>query len=47
MYIKPIKLGNLTIKNNLFLAPMAGFTDFALRKIACDYGAGLLVPGAL
>ena len=43
MDIKSIKLGDVTIKNNLFLAPMAGFTDFALRKIASDYGAGLLV----
>ena len=32
-------IGNVNIDGNLFLAPMAGVTDFAFRKIARDYGA--------
>ncbi len=38
-----MKINNLKLKNNLMLAPMAGFTDIAFRKIASDMGAGLLV----
>ena len=41
MYIKPIKIGNVTLENNLFLAPMAGITDLAFRKICKEFGAGL------
>ena len=32
-YIKPIKIGNIEVKNNIFLAPMAGVTDIPFRKI--------------
>ncbi len=42
MYLKPIKIGNLEIKNNIFLAPMAGITDKAYRKICREFGAGLV-----
>ena len=35
-----MKIGNVEIKNNLFLAPMAGVSDFAFRKICRDFGAG-------
>lgn len=42
MYLKPIKLGELEIKNNIFLAPMAGITDIAFRKICKEFGAGLV-----
>lgn len=42
MYIKPIKIGNLEIKNNIFLAPMAGVTDMPFRKLCKEYGAGLI-----
>ena len=35
----PIKIGNLTIRGNLFLAPMAGFTDSAFRYICKSLGA--------
>lgn len=38
-----MKIKNLKLKNNLILAPMAGFTDIAFRKIVSDMGAGLLV----
>ena len=42
MYLKPIKIGNVEIKNNIFLAPMAGITDKTYRKICKEYGAGLV-----
>ena len=37
-----INLGKLKIENAA-LAPMAGFTDSAFRKICAEKGAGLLV----
>lgn len=37
-----MKIGNLEIKNNVFLAPMAGITDMAFRKICKEYGAGMV-----
>jgi len=42
MYIKPIKIGNVEIKNNIFLAPMAGVTDMAFRSICKEFGAGMV-----
>lgn len=39
--IKKIKLNNIEIENNLFLAPMAGYTDAGFRALAKKYGAGL------
>ncbi len=41
MELHNIKLGNLIIKNNLFLAPLAGYTDCVFRDICYDFGAGL------
>ena len=41
MLQKKIKIGNLTTENNFFLAPLAGFSDFAMREICLEYGAGL------
>ena len=32
-YIKKIKIGNIEVSNNVFLAPMAGVTDIPFRKI--------------
>ena len=32
---------NVELKSNLILAPMAGFTDLAFRKMCKDFGAGL------
>ena len=32
---------NVELKSNLILAPMAGYTDLAFRKMCHDYGAGL------
>ena len=36
-----MKIGNLEIKNNVFLGPMAGFTDYPFRKICKEFGAAL------
>ncbi len=36
-----IKIGDITIKNNVFLAPMAGITDKIFRRICKEAGAGL------
>ena len=36
-----MKIGNVELKNNIFLAPMAGVTDLAFRIICDRYGAGL------
>ena len=38
MYLKPLKIGNVTLENNILLAPMAGITDKAFRKICKKYG---------
>ncbi len=35
-----MKIGNVEIKNGLFLAPMAGVTDRAFRYMCTRYGAG-------
>ncbi len=34
-----MKIGNLTFKHGLFLAPMAGITDIPFRKLCKKYGA--------
>ena len=41
MEIKKLKVGNLITENNLFLAPMAGYTDYAFRSICESLGAGV------
>ena len=40
MQIKPLKIGNKTIENNVFLAPMAGYTDYAFRSLELNQGVG-------
>jgi len=42
MYLKPIEIGNVKIDNNIFLAPMAGVTDIAFRKICKEFGVGMI-----
>lgn len=36
-----MQIGNITLKNNIFLAPMAGITDYAFRKLCKEQGAGM------
>ena len=36
-----IFIKNVELKSNAILAPMAGFTDLAFRKMCNDFGAGL------
>ena len=38
-----MKIGNIDLQNNIFLAPMAGVTDKAYRIICKEMGAGLVV----
>lgn len=42
MYLKPIKIGNVQLENNILLAPMAGITDLPFRVICKEYKAGLV-----
>lgn len=37
-----MKISNLEFKNNVFLAPMAGVTDIAFRRICKELGCGLV-----
>ena len=41
MRLTPITIGNITIKNNVFLAPLAGYTNYPFRRLCKGYGAGL------
>lgn len=36
-----MKIGDVTLKNDLFLAPMAGYTEVGFRKVCKDMGCGL------
>ena len=42
MYLHPIKIGDIEIKNNIFLAPMAGISDMPFRVLCKEKGAGLV-----
>lgn len=37
-----LKIGNVEIKNQVVMAPMAGITNLAFRKIVKEFGAGLV-----
>lgn len=37
-----MKIGNLEIKNNVFLAPMAGVSDLPFRCLCREYGCGMV-----
>lgn len=41
MRLNPIKIGKFTTPNNLFLAPLAGYTNAVFRDMCCRLGAGL------
>ena len=38
MFIKELEIGNVKLKNNILMAPMAGITDSAFRCIVKKYG---------
>lgn len=42
MYIKKIKIGNVQLENNIFLAPMAGITNLPFRLICHEFNPGLV-----
>lgn len=42
MYLKPLKIENVELENNILLAPMAGITDLPFRIMCKNYGAGLV-----
>lgn len=42
MYLKKLKIGDVTLENNIILAPMAGISDRAFRMVCKKYGAGLV-----
>lgn len=41
MRLHTISIGNQTIENNVFLAPLAGYTNYPFRRLCKGYGAGL------
>ena len=40
--LKTLQIGNVTLQNNVILAPMAGVTDLPFRILCKEQGAGLL-----
>ncbi len=40
--LKKMKIGNVELENNIFLAPMAGITDLPFRLICKKFGPGLV-----
>jgi len=42
MYLKELKIGNVTLKNNLILAPMAGVTNLPFRIICEKFEPGMV-----
>lgn len=42
-YVKKLKIGNVILKNNILVAPMAGITNKVFREITNKYGG----PGAI
>ena len=41
--VNKMKIGNIDIENRIVMAPMAGITNVAFRKIIKEFGAGLVV----
>lgn len=41
MRLAPVTIGKITIESNAFLAPLAGYTNYAFRRLCKGYGAGL------
>ncbi len=43
MKLKSLDIGRLSTKNNIFFAPMAGYSDYAFRGLCARLGAGVTV----
>ena len=41
MRLSTIRVGDILLPNNVFLAPLAGYTNYAFRRLCKGYGAGL------
>ncbi len=41
MRLHTLTIGDVTIPNNVFFAPLAGYTNYAFRRLCKGYGAGL------
>lgn len=42
MYLKPLKIGNVILENNILLAPMAGITNLPFRLVCEKFEPGLV-----
>lgn len=42
MILKPFKLGNILLPNNIFYAPLAGCSDYPYRRMTSKYKPGLI-----
>lgn len=40
--LRPLRIGSVTLPNNLVLSPMAGYTDLPFRALCRQHGAGLV-----
>ena len=40
--IRELRIGNVTLANNIILAPMAGVSDLPFRLLCAEQGAGLV-----
>ena len=41
--MKKLKIGNIELESNIILAPMAGITNLAYRRLLKPFGCGLVV----
>ena len=41
--LPPLKLGNITVDTPVILAPMAGITNTAFRRLCREHGGGVFV----
>ena len=41
MRLSKVQVGGITLSNNVFLAPLAGYSNYGFRRLCKGYGAGL------